>query len=227
MELPDVHALLSRTLEDRRLSRAERQSLDALLGETHRDPRTLDHWRGTAFEIARAALALPEDQAVLEWLEDVVRVLRPRDVPTQAAAESYFSPGDECPRAIARRIEQARTSVDVCVFTITDNVLADALIAAHGRGVALRVLTDNEKAEDEGSDIVRLGRAGVPVRVDRSPYHMHHKFALFDRALLLTGSYNWTRGAARDNAENFIITPDPRLLAEFTAQFERLWEAFA
>jgi phosphatidylserine/phosphatidylglycerophosphate/cardiolipin synthase-like enzyme len=54
---------------------------------------------------------------------------------------------------------------------------------------------------------------------------MHHKFAIFDGALLLTGSYNWTRGAARDNEENFITTPDRRLIASFTAAFGRLWNS--
>ncbi len=40
--------------------------------------------------------------------------------------------------------------------------------------------------------------------------HMHHKFALFDGGRLLTGSYNWTRGAAETNYENVIDTTDPK-----------------
>ena len=61
----------------------------------------------------------------------------------------------------------------------------------------------------------------MPVKVDRTPFHMHHKFAIFDGARLLNGSYNWTRGAANDNEENLIDTGDPRLLAAFRRQFER------
>ena len=41
-----------------------------------------------------------------------------------------------------------------------------------------------------------LAELGVAVRIDRSEHHMHHKFALFDDAILATGSYNWTRSAA-------------------------------
>ena len=37
------------------------------------------------------------------------------------------------------------------------------------------------------------------------------------------GSYNWTRGAARDNDENFIVIGDDRLIASFIKAFERIW----
>ncbi len=91
------------------------------------------------------------------------------------------------------------------------------------RGLAVRIITDNEKAEDEGSDIDWLRESGIPVRVDRTQYHMHHKFAVFDGELLLSGSYNWTRGAALYNDENLIVTSDPRLIAAFSKAFEKLW----
>ena len=81
-----------------------------------------------------------------------------------------------------------------------------------------------DQVRDLGSDIIRLRGAGVPLRTDRDPNHMHHKFAIFDREVLLTGSYNWTRGAAEYNSENFVTTADPRLVAAFRAEFDRLWE---
>jgi phosphatidylserine/phosphatidylglycerophosphate/cardiolipin synthase-like enzyme len=92
--------------------------------------------------------------------------------------------------------------------------------------VALRVLTDNEKAEDLGSDIEQLRQAGVALRVDDSPAHMHHKFAVADRAVLLNGSFNWTRSASLYNEENFILSGDPRLITAFSKEFERLWQQF-
>jgi phosphatidylserine/phosphatidylglycerophosphate/cardiolipin synthase-like enzyme len=52
---------------------------------------------------------------------------------------------------------------------------------------------------------------------------MHHKFAVFDGSLALTGSYNWTRGAARDNEENLVISDAPRFVEAFQGEFERLW----
>ena len=75
-----------------------------------------------------------------------------------------------------------------------------------------------------GSDVWRLQAAGIPVRFDRSPFHMHHKYAVFDSASVLTGSYNWTRSAASENHENVIVTADPRLVAAFGEVFETLWQ---
>jgi phosphatidylserine/phosphatidylglycerophosphate/cardiolipin synthase-like enzyme len=110
------------------------------------------------------------------------------------------------------------------VFTITDDSIKDAIVAAHRRKVSIRIISDNEKAEDLGSDIDQLARIGIPVRVDQSEYHMHHKYAIFDRSRLLTGSYNWTRSAANCNEENFIITSDAVLLKSFRTSFEQLWD---
>ena len=53
---------------------------------------------------------------------------------------------------------------------------------------------------------------------------MHHKFAIFDNKTLLTGSYNWTRSAARNNEENFIVTADRLLVQRFDSEFEQLWQ---
>ena len=48
---------------------------------------------------------------------------------------------------------------------------------------------------------------------------MHHKFALIDDALLLTGSYNWTYAR---HAENLLSTNDPALLVAYRDEFHRL-----
>jgi mitochondrial cardiolipin hydrolase len=62
------------------------------------------------------------------------------------------------------------------------------------------------------------------VRLDRSPDHMHHKFAVFDRTTLATGSFNWTRSASEFNQENLVITANPALVNAFSEEFERLWK---
>ena len=56
---------------------------------------------------------------------------------------------------------------------------------------------------------------------------MHHKFAVFDGRTAVTGSYNWTRSAARVNQENLVVSDDPRLVKPLVEEFERLWEKFS
>ena len=88
-------------------------------------------------------------------------------------------------------------------------------------------ISDNDKAADLGSDVERFAHVGIRVAVDRSSHHMHHKFALFDRKITLTGSYNWTRGAAEQNAENILVTRDPKIARRYQEEFDRLWKQYA
>ncbi len=148
-------------------------------------------------------------------------------VRTATTMEVCFSPGDECLQAIRKLFGQAERTVDVCVFTITDDRIASAIIEAHQRGVRVRIITDNDKAHDEGSDVRRLEAAGMSVREDRTECHMHHKFAIFDGRTVLTGSYNWTRGAARNNEENLVVSNDFRMVGPFEREFNALWGRLA
>lgn len=64
---------------------------------------------------------------------------------------------------------------------------------------------------------------GICVRCDRTSVHMHHKFAVVDERLLITGSLNWTQTAVQRNKENILITEDPELVQPFVKEFQRLW----
>ena len=230
----EVKTLLQATLEDFQLSRKERGEIRDLLVEIRGDEQKRALYRSMAFDAAREALAKADAGQrfqALEWLEDTVKALYPTEnLPGAGKAEAaaaFFSPDDNCAGKIIDLFAQARSTVDVCVFTITDNRIAEAMEKAHRRRVQVRVISDDEKSMDAGSDIDRFERAGIPVRVDRSEHHMHHKFAIFDKSKLLTGSYNWTRSAALNNEENFLITTDGGLLKAFTREFDKLWREFS
>jgi mitochondrial cardiolipin hydrolase len=229
MDTPEYLVQLEQSFADGRLSDDERRSLGAALRGARPLEETLRRVRNHAFEIAGRQLdASPEARATLKWLEGVMRALDGARAPVaEAMHAAWFSPGLDCLHAIVQRLRAARARADLCVFTISDDRISNEIAAAHQRNVAIRIITDNEKELDSGSDIERLRRAGIPVRVDRTSAHMHHKFALFDGQYLLTGSYNWTRSAAELNEENVVVTSEPALYAAFAAQFDELWARFA
>ncbi len=140
---------------------------------------------------------------------------------------AYFSPGNDCQQAIIDNITAALSSIKICVFTISDDRITDALLRAFHKGVQVQLLTDNKKLYDKGSDIKQLAAEGVTVRIDRTDNHMHHKFAIFDNDALLTGSYNWTRSAANYNHENLLLTTEQDLVAPYLSTFEKLWADMA
>jgi mitochondrial cardiolipin hydrolase len=226
MDQTELDAILRQTLDDARLSRSERRALGEVLTEAAPTVAELAWMRSRVFEIARAELEVWHDRLVLDWVEDVTKVLAGAAAPPTAVAEALFTPGDDAAARIVELFASAARSVEACVFTITDDRLARAILDAHRRGVVVRIITDDEKTFDAGSDVDRLARAGVRVRTDRAASHMHHKFAIFDARLLLTGSYNWTRSACDENHENFVILDSPRLVADFARAFEALWRLF-
>lgn len=201
----EVRETLAASLQDGQLDRTERDSFRAWLEKAAPDSQKRGVYQSMAFALVAESLeknSVPPHSA-LNWLERIVKLLTPIASNAPAAlAEACFSPQHDCVGRIVRLFDQTRRSVDACVFTITDN----------------------DKSFDPGSDIERLARAGVPVRQDETEFHMHHKFALFDGEVLLTGSFNWTRSANEENHENALFTDDAALVRLYQAEFERCWK---
>ncbi|RPD49524.1 DUF1669 domain-containing protein [Hymenobacter sediminis] len=224
---PDLLRQFRQAFTDVTLSSTEAQQLRHQLTAFAQQGGDVDQLRHEVFMLAKDRFNTFQDKAVVEWLE-AASILLPeagtaQAVPSHAEAQVYFSPGEECVAAIRGFIHNARHTLDVCVFTVADDRLSAALLVAHQRGVRLRLLTDNDKVLDRGSDVRELHFAGIPVRTDCTTNHMHHKFAIADGQLVLTGSYNWTRSAAQYNLENLLITPDAAIVKRYAAEFERLW----
>jgi len=141
------------------------------------------------------------------------------------ASEVYFSPNGGVRQRLLRAVEESRKTIDIAVYNFTASELAEALYAAKARGVRIRVLTDQERAQTGGSGIRGLRLNGVPVRALGVPEQslMHHKFAVFDERIVVTGSYNWTNSAEHVNYENVIVLDDPGVVNRFRQEFQRLW----
>lgn len=220
---------LRATLADGTLSSAEEKQLRGVIAEFVGDRQALAFIRNRAFRLARERIEVsPTD--TLRWLERIDKIVdNTVSPPVQGGrpAESLiaFSPGEMGLELINRELRGAKKTLDICVFTITDNRISDSITKAHDRGIAVRVITDNDKQFDDGSDIARMVRVGVPTRFDPDTDHMHHKFAIVDGQRLITGSYNWTHSATR-NHENVTVLSDGELIEAFSQEFDRLWSQF-
>ncbi len=141
------------------------------------------------------------------------------------ASEVYFSPNGGARQRLVRAIEGSQRSIDIAVYNFTASELAEALYAAKSRGVRIRVLVDRERAEAGASGIRGLRLNGVAVRSLGVPEQslMHHKFAVFDERLVVTGSYNWTNSAEHANYENLVVLEAPEVVRHFQQEFHRLW----
>ena len=151
------------------------------------------------------------------------------------AVQACFSPQGKCSTHILREIDTAKKELLVAVYAFTNDELASALVQAKKRGVAVQVVVDREfDLANESSKGKFFDAQKIPVRrisgakskiQEKDAGLMHQKFAVIDRRIVFTGSYNWTRSADLLNDENLLLFRDAGPLAEeYRKAFFQLWE---
>lgn len=129
-------------------------------------------------------------------------------------------------------IDRTVKTLDIAIFSLTHDDIADAIIRAHQRGVRVRVLADKGQAGLSSADTSRLAAAGVPVQLDMHAGFMHAKYAVADATeqghwAVLAGSFNWTRNADEKNVEHFQIVRLKKSVDAFAEHFSGLWDGNA
>jgi phosphatidylserine/phosphatidylglycerophosphate/cardiolipin synthase-like enzyme len=147
-----------------------------------------------------------------------------------SAVEVAFAPTDGVENRIIGALNSADTSIQVAMFTFTSAPIAQALIAAKNRGVAVEVLLDGTADGSQFSQRDPLCAAGVSLRVENWTGKLHDKYAIVDAGtasdpLVLTGSTNWTNNAVTANDENLLIAHNADLASAFASDFARLRSA--
>jgi phosphatidylserine/phosphatidylglycerophosphate/cardiolipin synthase-like enzyme len=126
-------------------------------------------------------------------------------------------------QAIVTALDAARKSIHIAMFSFDDRELGEAVIRAHRRGVEVRVLLDEGQGNGVWGEYPKLVAAGIPVLVEHAPGLMHHKFAVIDRRIVITGSYDWTEAANERNFENVVIIECPGIARAYVNEFNQLW----
>lgn len=225
--MSELEDLFQRTIEDEIFTREERSELRKYVKNNKLPVNAMGALRSKIFEMVEARISDEKAIRLLAWLREANKILLPQGNSSSLKQKVLFSPGNDCRNAILEHMRMCRNKMDICVFTISDDMITREIQACHRRGIRVRIISDNDKSYDLGSDIERLDRMGVPVRVDKDPDHMHHKFTVFDKHYVLTGSYNWTRSAAERNEENILISNDTDTIRSFQRKFDQLWDDFA
>ncbi|MCB0020334.1 MAG: SH3 domain-containing protein, partial [Anaerolineales bacterium] len=145
-----------------------------------------------------------------------------------AISAAFTRSGVDIEALLIARIEDAQTSIDVAAFEFDLDRVADALLAAHRRGVTVRWVTDDEYGLDHDSEpghgqFGRLAAAGIPVHSDAGTALMHNKFWIFDNQTVWTGSTNITLNGTQRNNNNVLIFESAAVAEIYTREFEEMW----
>jgi len=137
---------------------------------------------------------------------------------TNTDLEGFRGGPDE---ALVDSINQARLSVDIAAYDLNLWGVRDALIAAHDRGVTVRLVTETDNLENP--EVQQLIEEGIPVVDDRGDGLMHNKFAIIDRQEVWSGSMNFTLNGAYRNDNNLIRVRDSQVAAIYLDEFEEMF----
>lgn len=138
--------------------------------------------------------------------------------------EVYFSPSADCENRIVKAIKESKKEIKIAVYSLNNHKIADAMREAKKRGVSLQILTDSIQASQKSSLALRLLNEGFDLKLHSKYKIEHNKFAVFDNALVSTGSFNWTGAAARSNSENCVFLSESDVVKKFSDRFKFLWQ---
>ena len=145
--------------------------------------------------------------------------------PFALSAEGIVLQEENCEKRLVELIKNSNDYIDVSVYSINNKKLVDALIAAHRRGVKVRVLTDKVQAAGKSSRIWELLAADIPLRVHTHKRIMHTKVAIYDGSSVSSGSFNWTEPAVHKNEEVCdIFIDEPDYAGQHQRLFDQRWE---
>lgn len=125
------------------------------------------------------------------------------------------------------RINGATTTIEAAFYDFNRNSIRDALIAAHGRGVTVRIVTDDEARYEIDSYVPyyqALETAGISIQDDGlAASIMHNKYFVIDGEIVWSGSTNLSDNGFTKNHNNAIVFTSTVLADIYQADFEQMW----
>ncbi|MGD9656962.1 MAG: phospholipase D-like domain-containing protein [Methylocystis sp.] len=135
--------------------------------------------------------------------------------------EIHYAPVENLERVDLDLLRSARTKINMAAYSLTDWPIVDALIDAHRRGVAVRIVLD--PGQQHALDRLREMAGDIRMKA-RGPY-MHLKSYSVDCRVLRSGSANLSASGLKQQDNDALILRDASAVAAFEARFERIWAA--
>jgi len=140
--------------------------------------------------------------------------------------EYYFTRAQQHPeKALESQINSAKSTLDIAIYSLTKKDIIDSIITAKKRGVNVRIITDHieAKSKSEATQLQLLKSAAIPLKENSHSGLMHMKVSIIDKAVVTTGSYNYTQNASTENDEVLVVIHDPGIATNWEGEFQQMW----
>jgi phosphatidylserine/phosphatidylglycerophosphate/cardiolipin synthase-like enzyme len=155
----------------------------------------------------------------------IEETMQKSNVSINGTQQVFFCPEDSCAKQLIQRIDAAKSSIHIAVYSFTSQEIADAIIRAKNRGVEIKIITDYVQAAGQYSKDEFLREKGIEIRIKKiASGSMHNKFAIIDNETVATGSFNYTENANEKNDENLIFLDSIETAKLFETEFQEIWQ---
>lgn len=127
----------------------------------------------------------------------------------------WFSPKGGCTAACVATLNAAKRTIYVQAYSFTSAPIAKALADARKRGVTIEAILDKSQRSEKYTEADFIAHAGIPTLIDARHAIAHNKIMIVDAEIAITGSFNFTKSAEENNAENLLIIRDHALAARY------------
>ncbi|WP_044292628.1 DUF655 domain-containing protein [Rivularia sp. PCC 7116] len=144
---------------------------------------------------------------------------------------------------IGKTLKSAVNSIDSALFVFSAQRLSNILETSHQKNVKIRTVIEPDFAYrfySEGLDMMGLALSNkCKYELNNQPWEnpintigiplltsgdlLHHKYAVIDKKIVITGSHNWTEAANIGNDETVLVIENPKVAAHYVREFERLY----
>jgi phosphatidylserine/phosphatidylglycerophosphate/cardiolipin synthase-like enzyme len=137
------------------------------------------------------------------------------------SVQVIFSPRGGCTEAVVSAISHAKSEILVQAYSFTSAPIAKALVEAHKRGVRVQIVLDRSQRKERYSSADFTAHAGIPTYIDAAHAIAHNKVMIIDKAVVITGSFNFTKAAEEKNAENLLVIRSKELARTYIENWHR------
>ncbi len=144
---------------------------------------------------------------------------------------------------ISTVLNQAQSSINLALFVFSDQNIANTLETKNNQNIHIKALIDPEfmfRYYSEGLDMLGVALSNnCQYEIDNKPWQknintvgvanlpqgdkLHHKFAIIDDNIIVTGSHNWSASANYQNDETLLVIKNPVITAHYQQEFDRLY----
>jgi phosphatidylserine/phosphatidylglycerophosphate/cardiolipin synthase-like enzyme len=143
------------------------------------------------------------------------------------ASRSLIVLPDDAAKPILDAIASAKKTLRVKMFVFSDPALLEAVIAAHERGVKVRVMLNPERRsgeEDNEATRKALEKAGIEVKDSNPAVDLtHEKSMVVDDEVAFVKSLNWATKNLTETRDYAVVTSHRHEVEEVVACFEADW----